>query len=172
MTEADRLRALWRQHFDACDRIYAENGARHQRFMDTYAAGRHPTYEGTLPLPPFPNALRGLRCGAKNRRGDPCKQSDLGRNGRCKFHGGTSAGPITADGKVRARANLALRWLRDHEAASEPHEVLSNVNPEQAEPACGSEPHGMITNDKVGGMTEADILASIAAIAAKRRARR
>jgi hypothetical protein len=178
VTESDRLRALWRCHFDQCNRVYAENAARHQRFMDTYAAGRHPTYEGALPIPPFPIELRGLRCGARNRRGQPCKQSNLGRNGRCKFHGGMSTGPKSAEGKARARANLLLRHV-DRASASEPHADLTK--PYAAPPArvvqtalpetTAPEPHGLLSNDS-SGMAEADILASIAAVAAKRRRRR
>lgn len=33
------------------------------------------------------------RCGAKTRSGNPCKAYSLGRNGRCKMHGGTNPGP-------------------------------------------------------------------------------
>jgi hypothetical protein len=187
VTEADRLRALWRQHFDEFYRICAENDARHERFMDSHAAGRRPVYEGTLPPPPFPAELRGLRCGAKNRRGQPCKQSSLGRNARCKFHGGMSTGPKTPEGKARARANLALRHGDKGSNRAEPHEVLTNVDiadlpkPDIAPEAATifPEPHADlgkpqvqgVGGDSSGGMAESEILASIAAIAAKRRAR-
>lgn len=45
------------------------------------------------------------RCGAKTRRGTPCKSPAM-RNGRCRMHGGASTGPRTAAGRARsARAN-------------------------------------------------------------------
>lgn len=47
-------------------------------------------------------------CGAKTRKGTPCKALAL-RNGRCKFHGGMSTGPKTPEGKARALANLRNR---------------------------------------------------------------
>ena len=37
------------------------------------------------------------RCGAKNRRGSPCRCPAM-RNGRCRLHGGLSTGPTTAEG--------------------------------------------------------------------------
>jgi len=49
-------------------------------------------------------------CLAKNRRGVPCVALGDGAGGRCKFHGGMSTGPKTADGKERALA--ALRRYR------------------------------------------------------------
>ncbi|WP_414714165.1 HGGxSTG domain-containing protein [Sphingomonas sp.] len=67
-------------------------------------------------------------CGARNRRGTPCKRTDIMLNGRCKFHGGMSTGPKSKAGKARARANLGLRW--------------------------GSEPLEGARNDKVGGAAE------------------
>ncbi len=45
------------------------------------------------------------RCGAKTRRGTPCKRKAL-RNGRCPNHGGLSTGPRTLEGRRRALANL------------------------------------------------------------------
>ncbi|WP_443024836.1 HGGxSTG domain-containing protein [Sphingomonas sp. Leaf37] len=76
----------------------------------------------------MPDDLRGLRCGALNRRGDPCKRSDIYRNGRCKYHGGLSTGPKTAEGRGRARVNLGLRW------SSEPHAGLKE--PDAAGAGC------------------------------------
>lgn len=49
--------------------------------------------------------LRGEKCGAKTRRGTSCQCQALA-NGRCKYHGGLSTGPRTAEGKTRAAANL------------------------------------------------------------------
>ena len=45
-------------------------------------------------------------CGAKTRRGTPCKRRDLYANGRCRMHGGLSTGPKSEAGKAAARENL------------------------------------------------------------------
>ena len=41
-------------------------------------------------------------CGARTRRGTPCKAPAM-PNGRCRMHGGKSTGARTAEGKERAR---------------------------------------------------------------------
>lgn len=47
-----------------------------------------------------------LRCGAKGKRtGKPCPHTGIYSNGRCKWHGGLSTGPTTAEGKARAALN-------------------------------------------------------------------
>jgi hypothetical protein len=43
------------------------------------------------------------KCGARNRAGNPCGNKPL-PNGRCRFHGGLSTGPRTAEGIERIRA--------------------------------------------------------------------
>lgn len=49
-----------------------------------------------------------LRCGAKGKRtGRPCPLINIYANGRCRFHGGLSTGPKTAEGKARAALNGA-----------------------------------------------------------------
>ncbi len=55
--------------------------------------------------PPFPKECRNMICGAKTRPGHPCKRRDLFTNGRCKFHGGASTGPISKEGKRRSALN-------------------------------------------------------------------
>lgn len=57
------------------------------------------------PSPVLPKELIGMRCGAKNRQGMPCKVSTLFSNGRCKFHGGASTGPKTSRGKRQSANN-------------------------------------------------------------------
>jgi hypothetical protein len=47
-------------------------------------------------------------CAAKTRKGAPCKALAL-PNGRCRFHGGMSTGPKSAEGKAKALANLKNR---------------------------------------------------------------
>lgn len=56
------------------------------------------------------NATRRVICAARTRKGQPCRlKSEPGRN-RCKFHGGKSTGPKTAEGKARIAAAQRARW--------------------------------------------------------------
>ena len=49
-------------------------------------------------------------CGARTRKGAPCRmKSEPGRR-RCKFHGGKSTGPRTPEGKARIAEAQRLRW--------------------------------------------------------------
>lgn len=57
--------------------------------------------------PEFPAECEGMTCGAKTKStGEPCKSTQIFRNGRCKFHGGPSTGPKSAEGKLTALENL------------------------------------------------------------------
>ena len=62
--------------------------------------------------PSFPTFLRGLACGAIKKNGARCGMTTLGANGRCKFHGGASTGPRTAEGRARSLENLKLGRLK------------------------------------------------------------
>ena len=55
-----------------------------------------------------PRYLRGLTCGARKKDGSQCRSTTLCANGRCKFHGGASTGPRSAEGRARALENLKL----------------------------------------------------------------
>ncbi|THD09779.1 hypothetical protein B1806_10185 [Metallibacterium scheffleri] len=44
-------------------------------------------------------------CNARTKSGRPCRALKL-RGGRCKWHGGLSTGPRTAEGKARCTTNL------------------------------------------------------------------
>lgn len=56
--------------------------------------------------PAFPEICRDLPCGAKTRKGTPCKRRDVyGLGARCRLHGGLSTGPRTTAGKQRAALN-------------------------------------------------------------------
>ena len=46
------------------------------------------------------------RCGAKTRKGTPCKAPAM-KNGRCRMHGGKSTGPRTPEGLERIKM---ARW--------------------------------------------------------------
>ena len=49
-------------------------------------------------------------CGAKNRKGTACRCLAIAGKNRCKFHGGLSTGPKTAEGKERIAQAQRLRW--------------------------------------------------------------
>ena len=52
---------------------------------------------------PSGDYMAAPRCGACTRAGTACRQPAM-KNGRCRFHGGKSTGPRTADGLARSRA--------------------------------------------------------------------
>ncbi|RDW13113.1 helix-turn-helix domain-containing protein [Paracoccus thiocyanatus] len=53
---------------------------------------------------------RRVICGARNRKGAPCRcKSEPGKR-RCKFHGGRSTGPKTPEGKARIAQAQRQRW--------------------------------------------------------------
>ena len=55
-------------------------------------------------------ATRRVTCGAKTRKGAPCRNlSEPGRR-RCKFHGGMSTGPRTTAGKEAIAETQRRRW--------------------------------------------------------------
>ena len=55
--------------------------------------------------PAMPADLAGLACGAKTRKGTPCKRKDIFMSGRCLLHGGLSTGPKTPEGRAKCAAN-------------------------------------------------------------------
>ena len=55
---------------------------------------------------PGQRQLPRVECGAKTRAGHPCRAKSLPGKRRCKWHGGCSTGPSTAEGKAKAVANL------------------------------------------------------------------
>jgi hypothetical protein len=55
-------------------------------------------------------ARRRVPCGAKTRKGQPCRnKSEPGRQ-RCKFHGGRSTGLKTPEGRARIAEAQRRRW--------------------------------------------------------------
>ena len=79
---------------------------------------------------PQGNPNNAPRCGAKTRKGTPCKAPAMA-NGRCRMHGGKSTGPRTPEGLERSRKanwkhgyysaeSINMRWytrqlLRDNQ---------------------------------------------------------
>ena len=51
---------------------------------------------------PQGNPMNAPRCGAKTRKGTPCKAPAMA-NDRCRMHGGKSTGPRTPEGLERSR---------------------------------------------------------------------
>jgi hypothetical protein len=101
------LRALWRRHWRAYWQWSAE-WERRGHPMPSEA----PVFHAMKPT--FPEVCRDLTCGAKTRRGTPCKRRDLYTSGRCRLYGGLSTGPTTAEGKATVAQNGCRR--------SKPHE--------------------------------------------------
>ena len=50
------------------------------------------------------------RCGAKTRKGQPCRAKPLPGKRRCKFHGGMSTGPKTPEGRMKVSEAQRRRW--------------------------------------------------------------
>ena len=63
-------------------------------------------------------ALRAARlrvvCGAKTRKDTPCRKLSEPGKKKCKFHGGKSTGPKTAEGKDRIAEAQRQRWACLH----------------------------------------------------------
>jgi len=55
-------------------------------------------------------------CGAKTRKGTPCRCKLLLNGLRCRFHGGNSTGPRTPEGKRRIAEANRRRWETYREA--------------------------------------------------------
>ena len=74
-----------------------------KQFAEWAANGyRHPSPESL----PYPEFCRGMKCEAKTRSGHPCKNDGTSyTNGRCKYHGGASTGPVTPEGKKKVSMN-------------------------------------------------------------------
>lgn len=73
---------------------------------------RVPDWRVTLPL-----AQACPRCGARTRRGTPCRGLAVRNRLRCRMHGGNSTGPRTAEGLARMRAAKTKHGQRTGEMA-------------------------------------------------------
>lgn len=63
---------------------------------------------------------KGPVCGAKTRSGGLCQGRPLPGKTRCKFHGGRSTGPKTAEGRERLAAAMRARWQERRTMAAMP----------------------------------------------------
>ncbi len=63
---------------------------------------------------PSGDYMAAPRCGARTRAGCSCRQPAM-TNGRCRFHGGKSTGPCTADGLQRCRRARLVHGFRSAE---------------------------------------------------------
>ena len=55
-------------------------------------------------------SMQRVVCGARRRRdGQPCQARSVPGKRRCKWHGGCSTGPRTAEGKAKVARNLPRR---------------------------------------------------------------
>lgn len=109
----DQLRKLWKLHSKHCDRAV-------RRFckasgLDVKEVEAEPWMYDDLRFPPLPRELSELTCGAKTRKGTPCKNKSIYRSGRCKFHGGLSTGPTSEEGKRRCAENGKITARRKAE---------------------------------------------------------
>lgn len=57
-------------------------------------------------------AKRRVICGAKTRKGTPCRAKSEPGKRRCKFHGGKSTGARTPEGRQRLSEAAHRRWAR------------------------------------------------------------
>jgi hypothetical protein len=69
-------------------------------------------------------ATRAPRCGALNRAGGRCQAPAMRGKKRCRFHGGKSTGPRTAEGLERSRRANWKHGRRSAEAAAERSEAV------------------------------------------------
>lgn len=66
--------------------------------------------------------MKAPRCGAKTRKGTPCKGAAM-KNGRCRMHGGKSTGPRTLEGIERIRQAHLKHGLYTKEAIASRKEL-------------------------------------------------
>ncbi|MEY8840642.1 HGGxSTG domain-containing protein [Cribrihabitans sp. XS_ASV171] len=93
-----RARAAW------AERLEAEERARDAAITAKLAKWEQARAEAA--------AKRRVRCGAKTRKGTPCRAKSVPGKRRCKFHGGMSTGARTPEGIERIREAQRRRWAR------------------------------------------------------------
>ncbi len=103
----DERRQILRGYYRECDRIREIRRTWPHKDQIIFSGMKVKTIPAPEPpeSPPYPEAIRGLTCGAKTRKGTPCKRIDLWQSGRCKYHGGMSTGAKTEEGKKKCAEN-------------------------------------------------------------------
>ena len=76
-------------------------------------------------------ARRRVVCGAKTRKGTPCRMKSEPGKRRCKFHGGKSMGARTPEGIERIREAQRRRWAKVR--AQKQQDDSPAVNPDLSE---------------------------------------
>lgn len=64
---------------------------------------------------PKPKAPAPQTCDAKTRQGHPCRNKPMPGKRRCKFHGGMSTGPRTAEGREKLSRLMRERRARERQ---------------------------------------------------------
>lgn len=103
----DRKRQKHRAHYVEIEKTDEKRRSLTEKWQQETKA--EPIKKIVMPVlpsyPPYPNESIDLTCGAKTRKGTPCKRKDLYACGRCRLHGGLSTGPKTMEGKKRSSLN-------------------------------------------------------------------
>lgn len=63
--------------------------------------------------------IRHSTCDARNRKGTACRNKPIPGKRRCRFHGGLSTGPKTAEGKARIAAATRQRMQERKQLAAQ-----------------------------------------------------
>lgn len=107
-----------------------------RRDIANLAAGTHEMADGGHVWRIPKHVLRPGPCGAKTRKGTPCRCQCLPGRSRCRYHGGLSTGPKTLAGRAAIAASNRRRaqerrkqkemeetLLRHYESAKQPAKV-------------------------------------------------
>jgi hypothetical protein len=103
---------------------------------------------------PLPRRLRPI-CGARNRRGEACVVRVEPGKRRCRFHGGLSTGPRTAEGKARIAEAQRRRWARSSTKRGSPSSWFlggsGRIGPRRGELGRSSRPFGSRAMSSLAG---------------------
>ncbi len=106
---------FWKSHGWAVQRILEALGQGNSRAVTRARVQGFEEIDAQIALMPIKvhqPRRRPQRCGAKTRKGQPCRCKALPGKRRCKFHGGMSTGPRTPEGKAKVAEATRLRWAR------------------------------------------------------------
>ncbi|MGJ8562836.1 MAG: HGGxSTG domain-containing protein [Alphaproteobacteria bacterium] len=67
------------------------------------------------------------KCGAKTRKGTPCRCKPMPKKARCKFHGGASTGPRTLAGRIAALSCLKQYKARPDLLAARIEQIMGDA---------------------------------------------